>query len=51
VFFTPSERLVFYDLLCEGAIRLGYGVHAFCLMTNHVHLALQAGEAPSGALG
>jgi REP element-mobilizing transposase RayT len=33
-------------LLSEGVIRFGYRVHAFCLMTNHVHLALQAGEAP-----
>jgi len=46
VFFTPADRSVFYDLLSEGVIRFGYRVHAFCLMTNHVHLALQAGETP-----
>jgi REP element-mobilizing transposase RayT len=51
VFFTPADRSLFYDLLCEGVIRFGYRVHAFCLMTNHVHLALQAGEAPPGAPG
>jgi len=46
VFFTPADRTLFYDLLCEGVTRFGYRVHAFCLMTNHVHLALQAGETP-----
>jgi putative transposase len=46
VFFTPADRLLFYDLLAEGVVRFGYRVHAFCLMTNHVHLALQAGESP-----
>jgi REP element-mobilizing transposase RayT len=46
VFFTPADRSLFYDLLAEGVFRFGYRVHAFCLMTNHVHLALQAGETP-----
>jgi len=44
VFFTPADRSLFYDLLAEGVTRFGYRVHAFCLMTNHVHLALQPSE-------
>lgn len=44
IFFTPEDRTEFYDLLAEGVHRFGYRVHAFCLMTNHVHLALQAGD-------
>ena len=46
VFLTPADRSLFYDLLAEGVVRFGYRVHAFCLMTNHVYLALQAGETP-----
>jgi REP element-mobilizing transposase RayT len=46
VFFTPADRTRFYDLLAEGVARFGYRVHAFSLMSNHLHLALQAGEAP-----
>ncbi len=46
VFFSPADRRYFYDLLAEGVERFGYRVHAFCLMTNHLHLALQAGELP-----
>jgi len=44
VFFTPQDRHRFYELMAEGTARFGYRVHAFCLMTNHVHLALQAGD-------
>ena len=33
-------------MLQEGVTRFGYRVHGFCLMRNHVHLALQVGEAP-----
>jgi REP element-mobilizing transposase RayT len=45
VFFSPADRHFFYALLAEGVSRFGYRVHAFCLMSNHLHLALQAGEA------
>ena len=44
VFFDASDRGTFYALLAEGVNRFGYRVHAFCLMTNHLHLALQAGD-------
>ena len=44
VFFSAGDRKYFYELLAEGVLRFGYRVHAFCLMSNHLHLALQAGE-------
>jgi putative transposase len=44
VFFSAADRHFFYELLSEGVARFGYRVHAFCLMTNHLHLALQAGD-------
>ena len=46
VFLTDKDRYRFYLLLQEGTCRFGYRVHAFCLMTNHIHLAIQAGEIP-----
>ena len=49
IFFAPEDRHRFYELLAEGVERFGYRVHAFCLMTNHLHLALQAGEQPLSA--
>ncbi|MGH9786945.1 MAG: transposase [Terriglobia bacterium] len=42
IFFTPEDRRRFYELMAQGVARFGYRVHAFCLMTNHLHLALQA---------
>lgn len=46
VFLAEDDRYRFYLLLQEGTCRFGYRVHAFCLMTNHIHLALQAGDIP-----
>jgi REP element-mobilizing transposase RayT len=44
VFLAPGDWHFFYELLAEGVVRFDYRVHAFCLMTNHLHLALQVGE-------
>ncbi|MBI3526806.1 MAG: transposase [Betaproteobacteria bacterium] len=44
VFFSAGDRRFFYELLAEGVVRFGYRVHAFCLMSNHLHLALQVGD-------
>ena len=44
VFFTAGDRRYFYELLAEGVARFGYRVHAFCLMSNHIHLALQVSD-------
>ena len=44
VFLTVADRHCFYELMAEGVKRFGYRVHAFCLMSNHVHLALQVGD-------
>lgn len=46
VFLTDDDRYRFYLLLQEGTCRFGYRVHAFCLMTNHIHLAIQVGDIP-----
>jgi putative transposase len=44
VFFDDADRYRFYLLLQEGIVRFGYRVHAFCCMTNHIHIALQVGS-------
>lgn len=43
---AAADRYRFYLLLQEGTHRFGYRVHAFCLMTNHIHLAVQIGDIP-----
>ncbi len=46
VFSGDYGYKVFLSLLTEGTKRFGYRLHAFCLMPNHVHLAVQVGEQP-----
>ena len=46
VFPAAVDRYRFFLLLQEGTCRFGYRVHAFCFMTNHIHLVLQPGEIP-----
>jgi len=41
-----SDRRRFYLLLQKGIEKFGYRIHAHCLMTNHLHLVVQVGEAP-----
>ena len=44
IFFSDSDRYYLYSLLEEGVIRFNYKIHAFCLMTNHIHLIVEVGE-------
>ena len=44
IFFDDKDRYRFYLFMQEGVERFGHRVFAFCLMTNHIHLALQVGE-------
>lgn len=46
IFFEDGDRYRFLLLLQEGIERYGFRAHAFCLMDNHIHLALQVGETP-----
>lgn len=46
IFFSDADRSRFYLLLQEGRDRYRHRIHAFCLMTNHVHLIIQVGENP-----
>ena len=48
IFFTDDDRLSFLDILAETITRFGSRVHAYCLMTNHVHLVVQSGTIPLG---
>jgi putative transposase len=37
-FFAEADHFAYLDLLGTFAPRLGCSVHAYCLMTNHIHL-------------
>ena len=44
IFFDDRDRTRFCFLAQEGIERFGHRIHAFCLMSNHVHLAIQVGD-------
>ena len=46
IFFDNRDRTRFYLLLQEGIERFRHRIHAFCLMSNHVHLAIQVADIP-----
>ncbi len=46
IFFADEDYARLYLLLQEGTARFAYQVHAFCCMSNHIHLAIQIGKAP-----
>ncbi len=50
IFFTPSDRQLFSEVTAEVVDRFSARVHAYCWMTNHVHLLVQVSDAPLGKL-
>jgi putative transposase len=38
VFFARQDYLFYLDCLRVSAERFGCHIHAYCLMTNHIHL-------------
>jgi putative transposase len=40
VFFDTGDYQAYLNWLKEGADQHGCAIHAYCLMTNHVHLLL-----------
>ena len=50
LFSIGSDRDVLIGMLRDGVVRHSARVHAFCLMTNHIHLLVQSGEAPLGTM-
>lgn len=47
-FFEEVDRLVYLSMLGECAKKTDCAVHAYVLMTNHVHLLLSMSEVTSG---
>jgi REP element-mobilizing transposase RayT len=50
IFLAQSDRTMLDDVVAESLARFGARVHAYCWMTNHVHLAVQVADTPLGPL-
>ncbi len=46
LFFSDADRDHFLALVGEGVERFGHQVHAYCLMFNHAHFAMQVDAVP-----
>ena len=46
IFFFKKDRSRFFILLQEGLERYNHRIHAYCLMTNHIHLVIQVSDIP-----
>ena len=46
VFRDDSDRDLYLRRLARYQTEFRFRLYAYCLMTNHVHLALETGEAP-----
>ena len=45
IFAAPDDYALFLDLLAQHAASFGVAIHAYVLMTNHVHLLLTPATA------
>ena len=50
IFLAPADYHRFENLLAEALLRHGCRLHAYCWMSNHVHMAVQVGDHPLGTL-
>lgn len=50
IFGHGDDYLHFEEIVARALERYGAELLAYCWMTNHVHLAIQVGEAPLGAV-
>jgi REP element-mobilizing transposase RayT len=46
IFFDADDRRRWESLIEEGVSRYAHRIHAYCWMTNHVHLAIQCHDIP-----
>lgn len=50
IFFTDADRDLLDGLVADAIEQLAARVHAYCWMTNHLHMLVQISDAPLGQL-
>lgn len=50
IFFSSDDRLLLNSIVAEAIPRFGGRLHAYCWMTNHVHMLIQVGDTPLGRI-
>ena len=49
IFFSDADRRLLEQYVAMAREQVGVRIHAYCWMTNHVHLLIQVSERPLGA--
>ena len=50
IFFQDPDRVALESFVADAVVRHGSRVHAYCWMTNHIHLLVQVGAEPLGRI-
>jgi REP element-mobilizing transposase RayT len=50
IFFSAADRVYLEQLVGRATEALEATIHAYCWMPNHIHMAVQVGDAPLGRL-
>jgi putative transposase len=50
IFREPADRARLQSIVAHAAREVRARIHAYCWMTNHIHLLVEVGDAPLGAL-
>ena len=49
IFFDQEDRELWQEIIEDGLRRYQHRLHAYCWMTNHVHMSVQVGDKPLAA--
>jgi putative transposase len=50
LFYDPGDYQVYLKLLRETKKKYPFTLHAYCLMTNHLHLQIETIDSPTGTI-
>jgi putative transposase len=50
IFFAESDRALLDEIVADVLARLAARLHAYCWMTNHIHMLMQISDAPLGSI-
>lgn len=48
IFFTEQDRSLLDEIVAHVSLKYSAGIHAYCWMTNHLHMAVQVADTPLG---
>lgn len=50
IFFSPNDRNLLNEIVAQVIERSDTRLHAYCWMTNHIHMLVQVGNMPLGRI-